>query len=111
MNTILYALAMWALVQLLVVWLFARLAGARQLLRKDYLELQDLLARRGLDVETHDTRPLPIAVPTAHHIPPGVRSSVTVPPCGPLEEASACPLRAPTGCAPRLQSGVAVHNV
>jgi|NGEPerStandDraft_6_1074524.scaffolds.fasta_scaffold326113_1 hypothetical protein len=51
MNTILASLAMWALVQVLIVWLGIRLVGIRELDLEDYLELEDYAARRAATVD------------------------------------------------------------
>ncbi len=67
-------IAMWILLQLLVVWLGARAAGARQLYRDDYLALEAGIA--------------------CYRAPTGVCSSVTVSCLRALEESPAHPLRA-----------------
>ena len=71
MNAILYAIATWVLLQLLFVWLCARLAAVRELDVKDYRELQTYLVRSGLDVSEHGAHQqlLPV-VPTRHHLAP-----------------------------------------
>jgi hypothetical protein len=71
MDAILYAIVMWVLLQLLIVWFCGRLVGARELDLKDYLELQECLVRRGLIAHAHEgqQQSFPV-VPTRHHLPP-----------------------------------------
>ncbi len=71
MNTILGAIVMWALMQLIFVWFCARFAAVRELELKDYMELQDYLVRRGLDVDAFESLPLAsTAGTTPRRIPP-----------------------------------------
>lgn len=101
MNAILCAIAMWVLLQLLFVWFCTRLVEVRELDLNDYLELHAYLAGRTLESASG---PLP-----APHGPEFARASPSLL-AEPLEEPPVRPLRATTGCAPRLQPGVAVHN-
>jgi hypothetical protein len=71
MNTILSAIVMWTLVQLIFVWFCARFAAVRELELKHYLELQDYLVRSGLDPHAHEPLPVPsTAGATSRRIPP-----------------------------------------
>jgi hypothetical protein len=72
MNAILYAIVMWVLLQLLVVWFCARVVVARELDLNDYLELKDYLVRSGLDAHPHEPQQqsLPDVPPHHHHVPP-----------------------------------------
>ena len=97
MNAVLDALAIWVLLQLLTVCFGARVATVRQMREREYQELQDQLARSGLDVHARGSSEAPSAPP-----PIGVCSSGPVAPFGPLEETPARPLRASHGWAPRL---------
>jgi uncharacterized membrane protein YccC len=73
MNAILYAIAMWALLQLLFVWFCARLAAVRELDVKDYLELRAYLVRRGVDPSEHEAEQLSLPVaPTRRQLPAGI---------------------------------------
>jgi hypothetical protein len=49
MSAVLYALAMWVLLQLLVVWFSTRVVEMRESQLKSYLEMQDRLLRSGID--------------------------------------------------------------
>lgn len=71
MNTILDAVVMWVLGQVLLVWFCSRVVRVRELELKDYLELQDRLGRRGLDVDAFGSLPVAsTAEITARRIPP-----------------------------------------
>jgi hypothetical protein len=94
MNPILEALAVWTLVQVLIVWLWARLAPIRGSDAKDYLELREYLMRSGLQstANRHIEPPRDAAtreVPSSRSC-----SSVTVAPAG-ARRTPARSLRAP----------------
>jgi hypothetical protein len=73
MHAILYTIVMWVLLQLLVVWFCTRLVGVRELSLKDYLELQEHLVRRGVDMSDEaQLLVTPVASTTTHMTSPGV---------------------------------------
>ncbi|HEV2944042.1 MAG TPA: hypothetical protein VGX26_02875 [Solirubrobacteraceae bacterium] len=71
MNAIVYAIAMWVLLQLLFVWFCARVAAVRELDVKDYLELQNYLRRIGIQVDADEPSALPSpSAPIRRPVPP-----------------------------------------
>jgi hypothetical protein len=75
MTTIVNVIAMWVLLQLLVVWFCCRVGAARELDAKEaYRELQELLAREELNAYIHErlTGPSPDAPAQPGVAPAGV---------------------------------------
>ena len=71
MDTILYTIAMWVLVQLLVVWFCARVAAVRRLDMQAYLELRAYAGRVERDSPTGDRLALAsTALPAPKPVPP-----------------------------------------
>jgi len=101
MNTTLYVVAMWMLLQLLFVWFCARLGEVRDLDMADYRELEARLARFGLDVHTDEPKApsRPRRTPTRSSPTSRSCSSVTVPPCGRSKNPGASPPRSDRLCA------------
>jgi hypothetical protein len=72
MNAILYVIVMWVLLQLLCVWFCVRLVEVREHDGQDYLELQEYIARLGLNVDVPDTPPAPTSLGQTYLPPAGV---------------------------------------
>jgi hypothetical protein len=71
MGTILNVIVMWVLLQLLFIWFCTRLGAVRELEMKDFLELQEYIARAGLDAHAHESSPQPSPDAATHkYIPP-----------------------------------------